>query len=366
MAITDRFNLLSPLRLADARVRLAGLHQATRGRLIVCLPDPLKRFLASREHCLIIEPAGATASLTKVSGGLRTSGGEVSIDPALPLSSEALFGPDVKVSRVLSMPRDTVLTRTVSLPAQVRSNLAQVIRYELDRLSPFQASDVLYDFQPRPGPKGAPRLVVDLAICRRDLIDAWLDRFKNDGAPIDRITWEGAWPRANLLPPQERPQTRLTLFSLNTLVWVAIAGLLAVAMLSPLWQRHWVASSLEDELRRVRLEVVAVDDLRQELERARLGSTAVLQQRWDEPNILVLLRELTDRIPDDTWIQTLDYNNGQVELRGESGQATALIGLLERAPGIDAVSFRSPVTQVPQTGKERFNISLRFSRMADE
>jgi general secretion pathway protein L len=79
-----------------------------------------------------------------------------------------------------------------------------------------------------------------------------------------------------------------------------------------------------------------------------------------------MLRELSDRIPDDTWIQTLDYNNGQVELRGESGQATALIALLEGAPGIDEVAFRSPVTQVPQTGKERFNISLRFSRTTDE
>jgi hypothetical protein len=73
-----------------------------------------------------------------------------------------------------------------------------------------------------------------------------------------------------------------------------------------------------------------------------------------------LLRELTERIPDDTWVQSLEYQSGEVQLRGESGQATALIGLLEQAPGIDGVSFRSPVTQVARTGKERFNLAFTY------
>jgi general secretion pathway protein L len=61
-------------------------------------------------------------------------------------------------------------------------------------------------------------------------------------------------------------------------------------------------------------------------------------------------------------VQSLEYQNGEVQLRGESGRATALIGLLEGAPGITGVSFRSPVTQVAQTGKERFNLAFDFKR----
>jgi general secretion pathway protein L len=207
---------------------------------------------------------------------------------------------------------------------------------------------------------------VDLAICRRDLTETWIKRLRDAGAPIDRLTWNGAWPSANLLPLAERPKHRLALFSLDKLLWIAATLLVALVLIGPLWQQKRTAEKLDADVRAARVEAVAVDDLRQELERARLGSTAVLQQKSDSPNILVLLRELSDRIPDDTWIQTLDYNNGQVELRGESGQATALIALLEEAPGLDDVSFRSPVTQVPQTGKERFNISLRFSRAREE
>ncbi len=49
-------------------------------------------------------------------------------------------------------------------------------------------------------------------------------------------------------------------------------------------------------------------------------------------------------------------------MRDESGRATALISLLEGAPGITEVSFRSSVTQVVQTGKERFNLAFNYKR----
>ena len=133
--------------------------------------------------------------------------------------------------------------------------------------------------------------------------------------------------------------------------------------MTPLWQKARILESLEAEVRRARTQAVQVDDLRKELERARQGSTVVLQQKWEQPRIIDMLRELTDRIPDDTWVQSLEYQNGEVQVRGESGQVTALAtGFLEAAPGINGVSFRSPVTQVARTGKERFNLAFTYSR----
>jgi general secretion pathway protein L len=366
MAFIDRFNLMGQ-RQPLSGAGLDEFYQAARSSLVPCLPDRMRRLIARRDRRLLIEPAGSSARLFLTTGDERELVGDVDLDAARPLPEIAAIRHDRAAPKwVLMMPRETILTRSVSLPAQVRSNLPQVIRFELDRLSPFQADEVLYDFALRPGLKGAPRVNVDLALCRRDLADVWVKRLRAAGSPIDRIAWEGAWPSANLLPPAERPKRRLAVWSLDNLLWALAAGLTAAALIGPLWQQKSVAEALDVEVRRARVEAVAVDDLRQELERASLGSTAVLQQKRDEPNILIMLRELSDRIPDDTWIQTLDYNNGQVELRGESGQATALIALLEQAPGIDEVSFRSPVTQVPQTGKERFNISLRFSRTRNE
>jgi general secretion pathway protein L len=102
--------------------------------------------------------------------------------------------------------------------------------------------------------------------------------------------------------------------------------------------------------------------VRDELERARLGSVEVLNRKREQPQMTDLLREVTDLLPDDTWVQTLNYRDGEVDIRGESAQATALIGLLEQGPGISGATFRSPVMQVAQSGKERFHIAFTYSR----
>jgi general secretion pathway protein L len=262
---------------------------------------------------------------------------------------------------VLRLPAEAVLTRRASFPAQVREKLPQVIRLELDRLSPFSADQVIYDYALVPGAKGDARIAVDLALCRRDRVAEWVKRLGEAGSPIGQITWEGAWPSANLLPPEERPRRRQPLLNGIWLLLALILILLVATIATPLWQRARLLESLDAELGRARGQAIQVDEVRKDLEQAREGSTVVLQHKWEQPRVTGLLRELTDRIPDDTWVQSLEYQNREVQVRGESGQATALIGLLEEAPGIDGVSFRSPVTQVARTGKERFNLAFTFT-----
>ena len=255
-----------------------------------------------------------------------------------------------------------VLCRRTSLPSQVRNNLAQVLLYELDRLSPFRPEQGVYDSLLVSGGKGEPRLTLDLALARRDLVDAWLKRLREAGSPVDQITWEGGWPQANLLALAERPRRRQPLLDPGKLLLALILLLGAAALVTPLWQQSRILETLESEVRKARTAAGQVDQVRQELERARRGSTEVLRQKAELPRMLSMLRELTERIPDDTWVQSLEYANGEVQVRGESGRATALIGLLEGAPGISGVSFRSPVTQVAQTGKERFNLAFNYKR----
>ncbi len=366
MAFTDSLNLFLK-GLSSAPPTLQELPLVFKERFVGCLPKLLQGFLMRRHRLLIVEPEGASARLSLATGQERETIGELDSSGGLPVPGIlAGLSKNGGYRTLLLLPHEAILTRTVSFPAQVRGNLPQVMRYELDRLSPFQAHEVVFDFLPRTGPKGGERLTVDLALCRRDRVEGWIKRLGEAGSPIDRISWDGAWPRANLLPPEERPRRRLQVFSVNKLL-LLLALLLALAVLfTPLWQKGRIVELLENQIRQVRAQAVAVEDLRQELERARQGSTAVLQQKLDQPPILAMLRELTDRLPDDTWIQSFEYNNGQVNLRGESGQATALIALLERAPGIDGVSFRSPVTQVARTGKERFYLSFSFAPVGEE
>lgn len=108
-----------------------------------------------------------------------------------------------------------------------------------------------------------------------------------------------------------------------------------------------------------------VHEARTALERAWQGSVAVLQHKQALPRIIDLMLELTERLPNHTWVENLDYQNGEIQIRGESEQATALIKLLDQAPGITEVKFLSPVVQVRNSNRERFHISMQYERPQD-
>lgn len=364
MALIDRLEL-GRTQLGAASDALAALPRLFLERFQGCLPRAARDWIALRDRRLIVVPGLASARLLLASG-LTPSGagdeiGTLDLAGLDPLPGVVSGGPKALPHRtVLRLPAATVLVRRTSFPAQVREKLPQVLRLELDRLSPFSPEQVLFDFALAPGAKGDARIIVNLALCRRDRVADWVKRLREAGSPIDQITWEGAWPKANLLPPEERPRRRQPLLNGVRLLLALILVLLIASIATPLWQKARVLESLDAEIARARGQAIAVDDVRKELEQARQGSTVVLRHKWEQPRVTGLLRELTDRIPDDTWVQSLEFQNREVQVRGESGQATALIGLLEEAPGIEGVSFRSPVTQVARTGKERFNLAFTF------
>lgn len=333
-----------------------------RRHLLHCLPATVQRWVALRYPKLVVRPHGDDADLLLQVGDEREPIGGADLRTGGPLSA-LLAQPSRQGWREtwLELPARHVLLRNTSLPAQVRDKLHQVLAYELDRLTPFPAAEVYFDARILgPVARGA-KLRVEVAVCRRDDVSDWLERLREGRSPAARLTWEGAWPEANLLPAAERPRPSIAGTLLTQLLVVFVLLLLAAALITPLWQRQQTQEALDTELRRVRSAAVQVEDVREELERARLGSVEVLNRKLEQPRMTDLLKELTELLPDGTWVQTLNVRDGEVDIRGESNQATALIGRLESGPGISAVRFRSPVMQVATTGMERFHISFNYS-----
>jgi general secretion pathway protein L len=329
-------------------------------RYLACLPAALRRALARRDQRLIVSPMGAAARVELATGDSREDLGTCDLADREPLPGILEAARDPHRRTLLMLPAGSVLTRRAAIPAQFRDQPSKFLGYELDRLSPFRPDQVIYDSRVTGSGKGKALLTLELALTRRDLVEPWLRRLSEAGTAVDQVVWEGAWPRANLLPAEERPRRRQPLLDPAKLLVALILILGAGVLVTPLWQGAQNLQRLESEVRKARAQAVQVDTVRQALEQARRGSTEVLRQKSEMPRMLDLLRELTERIPEDTWVQSLEYQNGEVQLRGESGRATALIGLLEGAPGITGVQFRSPVTQVAQTGKERFNLAFSY------
>lgn len=357
---------LNALRMPTLSAAVSGaLFLPWARTLLRCLPHPLRRYLALRRPRLIVQPRGDDADLLRqlldereVIGGLDLrTGGSVAL---------ALGGAkQTWVETVLELPAPQVLIREVNLPVQVRDNLHRVVGFELDRLTPFKPEEVLFDVRAAATVARGAKVRAELAVCRRDAAAEWLDRLREAGSPVSRLTWVGAWPGANLLPISERPKQRRFGSWLILSLSLLVLALLVSVLITPLWQKGEQRLALERSLRKVRIQAEEVGKVRDELERARLGSVEVLNRKRGQPRMTDLLREVTDLLPDGTWVQTLNYRDGEVDIRGESTQATALISLLERGPGITGATFRSPVMQVASTGQERFHIAFTYTRPSE-
>lgn len=346
------------LRLPDfGLVRPRG--DAT-GGLVPCLPRWLRRWLAARRPVLVVVPEGDDAALWRQCGEEREVVGAIDLRTNGRLSAVVADPRRSWVETALELPADAVLLRSLALPAVVRDRLHQVVGYELDRLTPFNPADVYYDVRAVGSAARGAKLDVRLAVCRRDRVADWLERLREGGSPAGRLTWAGAWPGANLLPAAERPPPRRLGVYLDGLLGLLVVGLIGAALITPLWQLGQREEALQKALNRLRIQAEEVGKVRDELERARLGSVEVLQRKRNQARMTDLLRDLTDLLPDGTWVQTLNVTDKGVDLRGESTQATALIGTLEQHPAIEGVAFGSPVMQVPATGTERFHIVLKY------
>jgi general secretion pathway protein L len=266
----------------------------------------------------------------------------------------------------IELPQEWVVSRTLYLPSQARKNLRQVIGYEIDRLTPFKVDQVYFDFRMTEDQGKVGRLTLELALCRKDPVQAWLGRMRDAGAPVDRIVWPQAWPIANLLPGEEGPRRRVRLIGLENLLFLLVMGLAAAALVGPLWQKSQILAGLEEELSDLKGRAAEVEGLRAAIETAHQGSVTVLERKSGQAAMIDLLRELTVRLPDGTWVENLEFQGQEVQIRGESTQAAALIGLLEQAPLFSGVTFRSPVSQVPNTDRERFHIGFNYQRQGGD
>lgn len=158
----------------------------------------------------------------------------------------------------------------------------------------------------------------------------------------------------DLLPRALRPRrlTRAQGFTVGVAAVTAL--LLVIALLIPGYREQRHLDRLNREISRLDPEVRAAERLLRELERKRKLLATVRALETDAVRPLPVLRDLTDLVPNDTWLTTLSLDQKGMEATGQAAAASTLIPLLENSPRLERVEFSSPVTR--GRDKEQFRI----------
>jgi general secretion pathway protein L len=267
---------------------------------------------------------------------------------------------------IARLPSDQVVRTEVTLPRAAKTNLRQVLGFEMDRHTPFNADQVYYDFAIKK--HVGQQIVVDLVVVRRVTMDALLDKLVNAGitataVDIDNGERSGQVPPPvvfNLLPVARSGVSRRdesVVYRWSPWILVSLA---VVALTLPLAERHIARAGLTAELEFAREAAADVQQTRDKLRLQLQPMVTFSSLRSQSPRAIAVLDELTRYLPDNTWLSRLELSGQKVSMQGESMDAAALISILEKSELFSETQFASPITRNSTTQKDRFVIESKL------
>ena len=255
------------------------------------------------------------------------------------------------------------LEKTLELPAAALENLQEVVRYELERVTPFRQADVYFDATPSNSGARNGNVNVVLRIVQRRQIDSRLQFLEQWGFSLAKrqiaIDHDDGAVWLSLAPESARPglSRRLgpLLWSLNALLVVGLAAWI-------LWQQQVKLTALDEQSSQLRQQLSRNVELFEQLEQRKQQLNALLERQRQRPAAVLILDELTRLMPDSTYLRRLQITGSAVRLQGVSNNAASLVQRIEASDFFSGVRFEAAVVRDTRTQGERFSISAQVNK----
>lgn len=162
------------------RTQLRRFWQWWSGELLALLPSSLVQRLSQRGSLLFVELEDGQCRLRRELRGSSEvlASAPASLDGELPgLLHEPLRRQAAAADRViLRLPADCGLRRNIGLPAAAEGSLANVLRFEMDRHTPFASEQVYFGYRLCGRDAERQRLQIELQLVPRSRLDPLLER----------------------------------------------------------------------------------------------------------------------------------------------------------------------------------------------
>ncbi len=345
-------------------------------QLSFILPKKFHEALSRSNSLLVVEINPDSARISYINNDQETLLGTFEFNA---LEKERLHDlierkiPYKNVETVLRVPKQLSVIQDVFLPLASEENLSQVMSYELDRYTPFSKDQVYFDFIKVEQEKKQPHIHLILILVKKSTLDSMYKScltlglkpsFSDSEIQIVRPTKKNT--RYNLLPQELcRKANKTPLFILFGSVFLTLILLITV-MAMPLIKTADGLQELKKYSRKVEQIAFKIEDSKKGIDYLYQATQQVIDRKKAAPPMLEIIDKLSDVLGDDTWVSRLHYVNNTLQIIGESGSASNLIGILEKMEWFHNVRFTSPVTKDNKTGLERFKISIEVRKEQSE
>lgn len=342
--------------------------------IIQIVPDRALKLLSRRQELLVLSLEDDCWVIHRIQGSLESEIQRVELNDLGPGHFAEFIAeyPELAETKIaLRLMKGQGLRRQFKLPMAAEENLAQVIGLEMDRLTPFTQDQVTFATRILSRTKATRQILVELIIAPRDFLESALDSLSRAGwLPVNvHLETETKINEYNLIPERFKPQGDKLVEMLNIGLSSAILAIVILILVLPVWMTRIEVTKVQSELKKTTKAAQEVESMREQAEKLLHQAQFLQEKKRTEPILVDAMDELTRVIPDDTWLNGLQYANHRVVIQGQSPSASVLLKQIEGSRHFKDVSFVSPVTKDAGNNLERFQIAFdvvngRFSEEA--
>lgn len=254
--------------------------------------------------------------------------------------------------------------RRVTLPIAVHRSVRQVLSHDLDRLTPLRANDLYFDAHVVSRDWKAGTCVAELVAAPRARVRQQIEAVEARGLTVERVVLraDDLATDVNLLPAEARADAGRRRGRIVTGALLIACLALAVALaVFPVWQARERVIALQAAEAQARIEAEQTSVLQRQVEKQLGEYNFLLQRKHSTPLVAQLLDDLTKRLPDDTWVQTLEIKSNpqtkarEVIVQGETGSGARIVQIMQESPLIKEPALKAAMTRLAPNA-ERFHI----------
>jgi general secretion pathway protein L len=173
----------------------------------------------------------------------------------------------------------------------------------------------------------------------------------------DTLQFDKTWA-VNLLPAQKRRAGVDPTASVRWILAAALIALVGLVMWQSLQARRSALAALTERTANVQAQALKTAELAKEVRQAIAGANFLVERKQTHPETIKVLLELTELIPNDTYLERVSFVGKSIQVMGQSRSADKLIALLQQAKFMQNPQFQGVIQPDPQSGRERFNLQV--------
>lgn len=329
-------------------------------RLRELIPTRLRRPGLDSMPALIVS-ADWNAPLAPAPVGLRENGveralGAIDLDETARGGTASLLGGRPRPSlTILRLGPGALLDREVALPLAAERDLDNVLAFEMDRLTPFAADEIVHSHEVLSRDRAAGRLSLRLVLARRDVVEPIVARLARAGLAPQAIEAPGSAGVARRLLLGRARAARSGSIGTGA-AWAACAVLALLVLAAPFVRQHEALARSARAIALLGPPVAQANALRARIVASTAGADVLADASRDIADPIRTLALVTRLLPDDTFLTDFTLAGRKLTMNGQSASAARLIGALAADPTIRNPSFVAPVTRLEATHTDLFSI----------